>query len=51
VHIPHRLLRLLIPYLGCLMIDTTMRVSHQRATADLGWRPSIPSIRDGLPRP
>ena len=48
VHIPHRLLRLLVPYLGCLMIDTTLRASHQLATADLGWRPSMPSIRDGL---
>ncbi|MEU1723089.1 NAD(P)-dependent oxidoreductase [Nonomuraea sp. NPDC005692] len=45
---PRWLVRLAVPYLGCLLMDTTLRVSHARATRDLGWTPVHPSVPDGL---
>ncbi|MEU1879618.1 NAD(P)-dependent oxidoreductase [Streptosporangium sp. NPDC020072] len=45
---PRWLVRLAVPYLGCLLIDTTMRVSHAKATRDLGWTPVHRSVSDGL---
>lgn len=39
LRLPGRLLRLAVPYLGALMIDTHMRVSHDKAARELGWRP------------
>ncbi|MER6508738.1 NAD(P)-dependent oxidoreductase [Nonomuraea sp. NPDC001636] len=48
VAIPRWLVRLAVPYLGCLLMDTTMRVSHAKATRDLGWTPVHPSVPDGL---
>ncbi|WP_407563910.1 NAD-dependent epimerase/dehydratase family protein [Streptomyces sp. 184] len=35
---PGRLLRLAVPYLGALMIDTTLRASNEKATRELGWQ-------------
>lgn len=51
ISVPGRVIRLLVPYLGCLMLDTSMRVSHARATAELGWAPTRPDIRTGLGLP
>ncbi|GAA2785078.1 NAD(P)-dependent oxidoreductase [Saccharopolyspora taberi] len=48
VAVPAWLCRRMIPYLGCLLIDTSMRVSHARATAELGWAPVHPNLRAGL---
>ncbi|WP_256838852.1 NAD-dependent epimerase/dehydratase family protein [Ornithinimicrobium faecis] len=48
ISVPGRVIRLLVPYLGCLMLDTSMCVSHARATAELGWVPAMPDIRTGL---
>jgi nucleoside-diphosphate-sugar epimerase len=31
-----------VPYLGRLMLHTTMRVSHEKATTELGWTPRHP---------
>jgi len=45
---PRWLIRLAVPYLGCLLIDTTLRVSHAKATRDLGWTPVCASVPDGL---
>ncbi|MEV4892928.1 NAD(P)-dependent oxidoreductase [Nonomuraea sp. NPDC055795] len=45
---PRWLIRLAVPYLGCLMIDTTMRISHAKATRELGWNPVYRSLREGL---
>lgn len=47
---PRGLLKLASPYLACLMADTSMRVSHAKATAELGWTPAYPSIHHGLGR-
>lgn len=51
ISVPGWIIRRMVPYLGCLMIDTSMRVSHARATADLGWTPSKPNIHVGLTSP
>jgi nucleoside-diphosphate-sugar epimerase len=32
----------LVPYLGRLMMHTTMRVAHEKATRELGWTPKHP---------
>jgi len=45
---PTWLLRLTVPYLGCLMIDTNLRVSNAKAARELGWRPRYSSIEEGL---
>ncbi|MFF6790729.1 nucleoside-diphosphate-sugar epimerase [Streptomyces filamentosus] len=37
--LPAPLLRLAVPYLGCLMLDTHLRASHAKATRELGWTP------------
>ncbi|MFH8260645.1 NAD-dependent epimerase/dehydratase family protein [Streptomyces roseolus] len=46
--LPGRLLRLTVPYLGALMLDTHLRVSHAKATRDLGWTPRHPDHRAGM---
>ncbi|GGR13979.1 NAD-dependent epimerase/dehydratase family protein [Streptomyces roseolus] len=46
--LPGRLLRLAVPYLGALMLDTRLRVSHAKATRDLGWTPRHPDHRAGM---
>ncbi|NUR87488.1 MAG: NAD-dependent epimerase/dehydratase family protein [Nonomuraea sp.] len=45
---PRWLLRLAVPYLGCLLIDTSMRISHAKAARDLGWSPRFRNVREGL---
>ncbi|WP_433003492.1 NAD-dependent epimerase/dehydratase family protein [Kribbella sp. CA-294648] len=45
---PRWLIRLAVPYLGCLLIDTTLRISHAKATRNLGWAPVHASVTDGL---
>jgi hypothetical protein len=32
-------------YLGCLMIDTSLRISHAKATRELNWMPLKPNLR------
>lgn len=39
LRVPASLLRLAVPYLGPLMIDTNIRVSHDLATRELDWTP------------
>ncbi|MEV6203408.1 NAD(P)-dependent oxidoreductase [Streptomyces sp. NPDC051771] len=46
--LPGRLLRLAVPYLGSLMLDTRLCVSHAKATRDLGWTPRYPDHRAGM---
>lgn len=48
ISVPGWLIRLMVPYLGCLLIDTRIRVSHAKATEQLGWSPTIPDLRTGL---
>ncbi|WP_282696315.1 NAD(P)-dependent oxidoreductase [Streptomyces sp. CC208A] len=46
--LPGRLLRLAVPYLGDLMLDTRLRVSHAKATRELGWTPLFRDHREGM---
>lgn len=46
--LPGGLLRLLAPYGGAVMTRVSMRVSHDRATSELGWTPRYPSYREFL---
>lgn len=48
VRIPGRLLRLAAPFLADQMITTSMRVSNDKAKAELTWHPSMPSYREGV---
>ncbi|MEV7519284.1 NAD(P)-dependent oxidoreductase [Streptomyces sp. NPDC091371] len=48
VLLPGWALRLMVPYLGALMLDTRLRVSHEKATRELGWTPRRPDHRSGM---
>ncbi|HEY7488025.1 MAG TPA: NAD(P)-dependent oxidoreductase [Streptosporangiaceae bacterium] len=45
---PGWLVRMVAPLAGSLMTKTTMRLSTEKAKAELGWRPSISGYREGL---
>ncbi|MFI6594701.1 NAD-dependent epimerase/dehydratase family protein [Nonomuraea sp. NPDC050536] len=38
------------PYTHALMVGTRLRLSNARAKAELGWRPTYPTYRDGITR-
>ena len=46
--LPRWLLNLVAPYMVAFGMDTQMRVSNEKATKELGWRPRYPSYRDGI---
>ncbi len=46
--VPGLVIRLVAPYVAALVMDTSMRVSHAKATRELGWTPTMPSYRDGI---
>ena len=46
--VPRWLFRLAAPYVAAFGIDTSMRVSNAKAKAELGWRPTFPTYRDGI---
>jgi 2-alkyl-3-oxoalkanoate reductase len=46
---PSWLLRLLSPYMA-RMIALRLPLSNEKARVELGWRPSFPTIREGLPQ-
>ncbi|MGW4895803.1 NAD-dependent epimerase/dehydratase family protein [Kitasatospora sp. NPDC004240] len=43
LRLPGWALRLMVPYLGALMLDTRLRVSNALAAEELGWTPRHPS--------
>ncbi|WP_194816542.1 NAD(P)-dependent oxidoreductase [Nocardia sp. XZ_19_385] len=45
---PTWLIRLTVPYLACLMSDTSMRVSAEKARRELDWTPIHRSVPAGL---
>jgi hypothetical protein len=45
---PKWLLRRISGYLACLLIDTTLRVSNAKASAELGRTPKHPTVQEGL---
>ncbi|MEU2393731.1 NAD(P)-dependent oxidoreductase [Streptomyces sp. NPDC007369] len=46
--LPGWALRTMVPYLGELMLKTRLRVSHAKATSELGWTPRYPDHRAGM---
>ncbi|MDO3650481.1 NAD-dependent epimerase/dehydratase family protein [Nocardia mangyaensis] len=48
IRLPAWLIRLVVPYIGALMADTSMRISSARAHEELGWRPQHTSVAEGL---
>lgn len=46
--LPGWALRRTVPYLGALMLDTRLRVSHAKATRELDWTPRYPDHRMGM---
>lgn len=46
--LPAWVIRMAAPYIGALVLDTSMRVSTAKARHDLGWRPVYPEYRDGF---
>ncbi|MFI5500217.1 NAD-dependent epimerase/dehydratase family protein [Nocardia asteroides] len=48
IRLPAWLLGLAVPYIGALMVDTSMRISSALAHEELGWRPRYASVAQGL---
>jgi nucleoside-diphosphate-sugar epimerase len=46
--VPHWLLRLLAPYVGMVIVDTSLRVSNAKAKTELGWQPRFRNYREGI---
>jgi len=46
--LPGWLLRLFAPYAAAFAIDTSMKVSHAKASTELGWEPRFKTYRDGI---
>jgi nucleoside-diphosphate-sugar epimerase len=47
-HVPGALLRVVAPYMGALMTRQSLRLSNAKAKAELGWRPLVPTYREGI---
>ncbi|NNH72080.1 NAD(P)-dependent oxidoreductase [Nocardia uniformis] len=48
LRVPPRLLRLTTPLVTAQMLDLSIRVSNAKATSELGWKPAIPTYREGV---
>ncbi|RSS57993.1 NAD(P)-dependent oxidoreductase [Streptomyces sp. WAC06614] len=48
LRLPGWALRLVVPYLGALMLDTHLRVSGAKAARELGWTPRYRDHRTGM---
>ncbi|HEU5357174.1 MAG TPA: NAD(P)-dependent oxidoreductase [Actinocrinis sp.] len=46
--VPDALLRVAAPYMGGLMTRQSLRLSNAKAKAELGWRPTVPTYREGI---
>lgn len=49
--LPDWLIRLAAPYFAVLMIDTNLRASNAKAKTELGWKPELPTYREGVRAP
>lgn len=47
-HIPAWMLRTIAPLLAAFAVGTSMRVSNEKAKAELGWTPRYPTYRDAM---
>ncbi|HEV2344059.1 MAG TPA: NAD(P)-dependent oxidoreductase [Actinocrinis sp.] len=48
VRLPGALIRLMAPVVGAMMTRQSLRLSNAKAKAELGWRPMMPSYREGI---
>ncbi|WP_336086364.1 NAD-dependent epimerase/dehydratase family protein [Nocardia sp. SSK8] len=48
IRLPGWAIRLAVPYLSALMVDTSMRISSALAHEELGWRPRYADVTAGL---
>jgi nucleoside-diphosphate-sugar epimerase len=46
--VPQWLLRLVAPYLAKVAVDTSMRVSNEKAKQELGWQPRFRNYHEGI---
>ena len=46
--VPAWMLRLAAPLIASIAVDTSMRVSNEKAKTELGWTPRYPTYRDGM---
>lgn len=46
--VPGWLMRLAAPYLASFAVDTSMRVSNEKANRQMGWRPTFATYRHGV---
>jgi hypothetical protein len=42
------MLHLLAPYIGMVMVDTSLHVSNAKAKIELGWQPLFQNYHDGI---
>ena len=48
LRLPGALLRAVAPYAGTMMTRQSLRLSNAKARAELGWRPALPTYREGV---
>ncbi len=48
VPLPGALLRVVAPVFGTMMTRQSLRLSNAKAKAELGWRPMMPTYREGI---
>jgi nucleoside-diphosphate-sugar epimerase len=46
--LPRWLMRPVAPYVASFAVDTSMRVSNEKAKSDLAWQPRFKTYRDGI---
>jgi nucleoside-diphosphate-sugar epimerase len=48
LRVPGAVLRAVAPYAGTMMTRQSLRLSNAKAKAELGWRPAVPTYREGV---
>jgi nucleoside-diphosphate-sugar epimerase len=48
IRLPGALIRAIAPVLGTMMTRQSLRLSNAKAKTELGWRPTVPTYRDGV---
>ena len=48
IRLPGALIRAMAPVVGTMMTRQSLRLSNAKAKAELGWRPMVPTYREGI---
>ena len=48
IRLPGAMIRVIAPVVGTMMTRQSLRLSNAKAKAELGWRPLVPTYRDGI---